>query len=130
MKSCKTRTNIFAICIVLLTCAPWIVYSVPEKFLLVNMTFVPNAKAQGAVCLDGSLPAYHLHRGFGSGARNWLLQFEGGGWCNDVESCLERARSRRGSTKYMNRWAVFSGILSNNASLNPGTDLFFLPDLI
>jgi hypothetical protein len=28
------------------------------------------------VCLDGSLPAYHLHRGFGAGASNWLLQFE------------------------------------------------------
>lgn len=28
------------------------------------------------VCLDGSLPAYHLHRGFGAGENNWLLQFE------------------------------------------------------
>lgn len=29
-------------------------------------------------CLDGSLPAYHLHRGFGAGVNNWLLQFEVG----------------------------------------------------
>ena len=28
------------------------------------------------VCLDGSSPAYHLDRGFGAGASNWLLQFE------------------------------------------------------
>jgi len=28
------------------------------------------------VCLDGSLPAYHLDRGFGAGEDNWLLQFE------------------------------------------------------
>ncbi|CAN1264722.1 Pectin acetylesterase 9 [Linum perenne] len=72
-----------------------------------------------AVCLDGSLPAYHLHRGFGAGANNWLLQFEGGGWCNTVGSCIERAKTRRGSTSLMTKFEFFSGILSNNASLNP-----------
>lgn len=46
---------------------------------------------------------------------------QGGGWCNDVPSCLERAKTRRGSTRFMTKWEVFSGILSNNASLNPGT---------
>lgn len=70
-------------------------------------------------CLDGSLPAYHLHRGFGAGVDNWLLQFEGGGWCNDIKSCLDRSKSNHGSTRYMNKWEVFSGILSNNASFNP-----------
>lgn len=29
-----------------------------------------------AVCLDGSLPAYHLDRGSGSGANSWLIQLE------------------------------------------------------
>ncbi|XP_038876653.1 pectin acetylesterase 9 isoform X3 [Benincasa hispida] len=87
--------------------------------LLVEMTVVRNASSIGAFCLDGSLPAYHLDRGFGAGAGNWLLQFEGGGWCNDVKSCLERANSRRGSTRLMTKWEDFSGILSNNASLNP-----------
>ncbi|RRT72097.1 hypothetical protein B296_00004054 [Ensete ventricosum] len=65
-----------------------------EKRLLVAMTLVPDA-----VCLDGSPPAYHLHGGLGSGARNWLLQFE-------VE--LE----------------VFSGILSNDSTTNPGLQPF------
>lgn len=83
-----------------------------------NMTLVPSARASGALCLDGSLPAYHLHRGFGAGKDNWLLQFEGGGWCNDLKSCLDRAKTRRGSTRYMTKWEVFSGILSNNATLN------------
>ncbi|TXG70922.1 hypothetical protein EZV62_005857 [Acer yangbiense] len=107
--------------LVLLTCAPLRIHSAVDNRLLVNMTLVPNstASALGAFCLDGSLPAYHLHRGFGAGARNWLLQFEGGGWCNDIPSCLDRAKSRRGSTSLMAKWLVFSGILSNNASLNP-----------
>ncbi|OVA14052.1 Pectinacetylesterase [Macleaya cordata] len=101
------------ISLVLLTSAPLSIYS--EQRHLVNMTLVQNATAQGA----GNLPAYHLDRGFGTGARNWLLQFEGGGWCNDIESCLERSKTRRGSTRYMSKWEIFSGILSNNASLNP-----------
>ncbi|EEF49095.1 pectin acetylesterase 9 [Ricinus communis] len=103
--------------LILLNCGMWCI-CLPER-LLVNMTLVGNASAIGAFCLDGSLPAYHFHRGSGTGARNWLLQFEGGGWCNDLQSCLERAKTRRGSTRYMNKLETFSGILSNNASLNP-----------
>ncbi|KAJ6876304.1 hypothetical protein NC652_035619 [Populus alba x Populus x berolinensis] len=196
-----------AILLVLLNLASWCTCS--DSRLLVKMTLVPNASRIGGFCLDGSLPAYHLHRGFGAGARNWLLQFEvikilmatcsslhhfrdcadlwpgfvwssakegrnslleyskfdrynnpvvtsitpatfiekfcscrdlngptkgnmpkavkelqkmhqrGGGWCNDIQSCLERAQTRRGSTLYMNRLEDFNGILSNNASLNP-----------
>ncbi|GAV79301.1 PAE domain-containing protein [Cephalotus follicularis] len=107
-----------AIVLALLTCAPCCIHSDDDR-LLVSMTLVHDASALGAFCLDGSLPAYHLHRGFGAGEGNWLLQFEGGGWCNDIQLCLERAKTRRGSTRYMSKWEVFSGILSNNASLNP-----------
>ncbi|KAF3432976.1 hypothetical protein FNV43_RR24078 [Rhamnella rubrinervis] len=111
--------NVFVMVMVaLVMCGQWQVYAKEEK-LLVKMSLVRNASAIGAYCLDGSLPAYHWHRGFGAGARNWLLQFEGGGWCNDIQSCLARAKTRRGSTRFMSKWEVFSGILSNNASLNP-----------
>uniref|UniRef100_A0A452YTQ0 Pectin acetylesterase n=1 Tax=Aegilops tauschii subsp. strangulata TaxID=200361 RepID=A0A452YTQ0_AEGTS len=72
-----------------------------------------------AVCLDGSPPAYHLHRGSGAGARGWLLQFEGGGWCNDAPSCAARAGTRRGSTRLMSKLEVFSGVLSNDPARNP-----------
>ncbi|XP_066339863.1 pectin acetylesterase 9-like isoform X2 [Miscanthus floridulus] len=92
---------------------------VVEERLTVPMTIVTGAALRGAVCLDGSPPAYHLHRGSGAGARNWLLQFEGGGWCNDVRSCAERARTRRGSTRLMAKVEFFSGILSNRAAMNP-----------
>lgn len=89
-----------------------------EKKLLVDMTLVPDAASAGAVCLDGSPPAYHLDRGAGSGA-GWLLQFEGGGWCNDARSCAERAGTRRGSTRLMNKLEVFSGVLSDDPAKNP-----------
>lgn len=67
------------------------------------------------------------------------IHIQGGGWCNDIESCLERAKTRRGSTRYMTKLEVFYGILSNNASLNPGIalltwyeyhQLFILPPLV
>ncbi|KAI3519482.1 hypothetical protein L1887_08641 [Cichorium endivia] len=108
---------IVSVVIVLLTCAGASVSS--DDRLLVNMTVVRSAAALGAYCLDGSLPAYHIDRGFGAGARNWLLQFEGGGWCNDIESCAERAKTRRGSTSLMNKLETFSGILSDNPFNNP-----------
>ncbi|KAK8709250.1 hypothetical protein V6N13_060275 [Hibiscus sabdariffa] len=121
MNVIKTKTvlnfDMMLSLLLFLAFAPCCIHS--EEQLLVSMTLVPNATAYGARCLDGSLPAYHLHRGFGAGANNWILQFEGGGWCNDVSSCLERANTRRGSTRLMSRLEVFSGILSNNASLNP-----------
>nr|GEW13781.1 pectin acetylesterase 9 [Tanacetum cinerariifolium] len=104
--------------VVLLTCTGTC-FSSSDR-LLVNITIVRTAAAAiGAYCLDGSLPAYHIHRGFGAGEHNWLLQFEGGGWCNDIESCAARAKTRRGSTRFMNKLESFSGILSNNASRNP-----------
>lgn len=114
----NAAVEIVFILVLLLTFAPWLICA-KDRRLEVKMTLVQNASAHGAFCLDGSLPAYHLHRGFGAGARNWLLQFEGGGWCNDIPSCLERAQTRRGSTRYMTKYEIFSGILSNNASLNP-----------
>ncbi|XP_058083117.1 pectin acetylesterase 9 isoform X2 [Magnolia sinica] len=112
------RMNFAGIFFILMSFAPLSIYSIEQR-LLVNMTLVGGAAAAGAVCLDGSSPAYHLDRGFGAGAANWLLQFEGGAWCNDVASCLARSKTRHGSSRYMNKLEVFSGILSNNASLNP-----------
>nr|CAB3475067.1 unnamed protein product [Digitaria exilis] len=40
---------------------------------LVELTLVAGAREKGAVCLDGSPPAYHLQRGFGSGSHSWLV---------------------------------------------------------
>ncbi|GAU32393.1 hypothetical protein TSUD_44360 [Trifolium subterraneum] len=74
----------------LTTVEPWRVNS-EEHSPIVKMTLVTNARETSALCLDGSLPAYHLDKGYGNGKNNWLLQFE----------------------------ELFSGILSNNATLNP-----------
>ncbi|KHN26210.1 Protein notum like [Glycine soja] len=86
---------------------------------MVGLTLIQSAAAKGAVCLDGTLPGYHLHRGYGSGANSWVVNLEGGGWCNDVRSCVYRKKTRRGSSTFMEKQIPFTGILSNSAEDNP-----------
>nr|GEW49492.1 pectin acetylesterase 8-like [Tanacetum cinerariifolium] len=62
----------------------------------VGLTFLDIAVAKGAVCLDGSPPAYHLDRGFGAGIDNWLVFFE-----------------------QMLKTETFSGMFHNKAKYNP-----------
>ncbi|KAG5592254.1 hypothetical protein H5410_042768 [Solanum commersonii] len=87
--------------------------------LFVNITYVLSGVAKGAVCLDGSPPAYHHDKGFGTGINSWLIQMEGGGWCNNVTTCLSRKNTRLGSSKQMVENLAFSGILSNLPQFNP-----------
>ena len=85
----------------------------------VGITYVDSAVAKGAVCLDGSPPAYHMDKGFGAGINNWLVHIEGGGWCNNASTCLARRDNRLGSSKQMVKQIAFSGILSNKQKFNP-----------
>lgn len=93
--------------------------AVPPDALMVGLTLVQGAAAKGAVCLDGTLPGYHLHRGFGTGANSWLIQLEGGGWCNNLRSCIYRKKTHRGSSTLFEKQIPFTGILSNKAEENP-----------
>ncbi|XP_058103780.1 pectin acetylesterase 8-like [Magnolia sinica] len=102
--------------LMLLVC---IVISMRANSFNVDITYVENAIAKGAVCLDGSPPAYHMSRGFGAGINNWLVHIEGGGWCNNVTTCLERKNTRLGSSKQMAKQVAFSGMLSNKEKFNP-----------
>lgn len=87
--------------------------------LMVGRTLIRGAASKGAVCLDGSWPAYHIHRGYGSGANSWLIQLEGGGWCDTIRNCVYRKKTRHGSSFYMEKQIAFTGILSNKISENP-----------
>ncbi|KAG6389127.1 hypothetical protein SASPL_150586 [Salvia splendens] len=89
--------------------------AVPPDALMVGFTLVQGAPAKGAVCLDGN----HLHRGFGTGANSWLIQLEGGGWCNTLRSCIYRKTTHRGSSTLFEKQIPFTGILSNKSEENP-----------
>ncbi|XP_055822179.1 pectin acetylesterase 11-like [Solanum dulcamara] len=90
-----------------------------EDYLYINITVLHSATAQGAVCLDGSPPAYHLDRGHGTGLRSWIIYMEGGGWCSSISDCLDRSTKFLGSTKKMNQKGFFGGILHNTSKENP-----------
>ncbi|KAI3692165.1 hypothetical protein L6452_31974 [Arctium lappa] len=85
----------------------------------VDITYLKSAVKKGAVCLDGSPPAYHWDMGSDAGINNWLIHIEGGGWCNNVTTCLARSATRLGSSKEMVKQVAFSGILHNEPQYNP-----------
>ncbi|KAL2455837.1 Pectin acetylesterase 8 [Abeliophyllum distichum] len=43
----------------------------------VNITYLEIALSKGAVCLDGSPPAYHFDKGSDDGINNWIVHLEG-----------------------------------------------------
>ena len=81
------------------------------------------ATARGAVCLDGSPPAYWYQPPRPQAAADnvsWLIHLDGGAWCYDERDCAGRARSEKGSsTRLKRRYWPYSGLLDGNAAVNP-----------
>lgn len=66
--------------------------------------FVPlENEHTGAACLDGSPPAYYIRDNGRKPAdrHDWVINFQGGGFCGDIESCGRRARTVLGSSTLM-----------------------------
>lgn len=81
---------------------------------------VQNAVKAGAVCLDGSAPAYYHRPGSGNSEKLWIIHFNGGAWCFDAKACFERSRSSLGSTKKLPPSPpIIQGINSPDPSVNP-----------
>nr|GLL36844.1 pectin acetylesterase 8-like isoform X3 [Ipomoea trifida] len=83
----------------------------------VSITRLINDK--GAVCLDGTPPAYYLDQGDGDGINNWVIYLQGGGWCSTVEECVDRSQRYFGSSKNLNESVQFGNILSKDSKKNP-----------
>jgi len=72
-----------------------------------EVPFEPNQRAtrrflsssSEARCIDGSLPAYYIRKGRDEGASKWVVHFEGGGWCYDLQACYLRSKTGLGSSK-------------------------------
>jgi len=52
-----------------------------------------------AKCLDGTPALYYHRKGTGSGVNKWYVHQQGGGWCYDLDGCVERSKGSLGSTK-------------------------------
>ncbi|XP_055822180.1 pectin acetylesterase 8-like [Solanum dulcamara] len=90
-----------------------------DDYLYVNITILQSATVQGAVCLDGSPPAYHLDRGHATGLNNWIIYLDGGSWCDSIPDCLDRSTKLLGSSNHMKQRGFFAGILHNTSKQNP-----------
>ncbi|XP_066932066.1 uncharacterized protein [Clytia hemisphaerica] len=81
---------------------------------------VTKATKGGAVCLDGSPPAYYHRPGIGPNERSWIIHFNGGAWCFDPSACVERSHSSLGSTNKLPKSPpIIQGINSPNPQVNP-----------
>ncbi|KAH0648361.1 hypothetical protein KY285_033609 [Solanum tuberosum] len=111
-------TKTFLLALLALLCTTHVL-GADNNYLYINITILHSATAQGAVCLDGSPPAYHVDRGHGTGLRSWIIYLDGGGWCNNISDCLNRSTKFLGSTMKMNQQGFFGGILHNTSKENP-----------
>ncbi|MCE3051782.1 hypothetical protein HAX54_050793 [Datura stramonium] len=76
--------------------------------LMIGLTLIPGAAAKRAVCLDGTLPGYHIHPG--SGVVDGVTL---------SEVVFTAKPLRHDSSKFMEKQIPFTGILSNKAEDNP-----------
>lgn len=65
-------------------------------------------------------PGYYFRQGHGTGSDNWIIHFFGGAWCFDEESCLQRSKTRLGSSNFFPPHPpTLQGILSEDDKINP-----------
>ena len=88
------------------------------------LRIIPNASSTGAICIDGSSPGFYYQ--FSTAAEHktdWIIFLEGGGLCNTESSCLYRASTDLGSSKFwpksVSGTILDDGILSSKPELNP-----------
>uniref|UniRef100_A0A7S2VUL2 Pectin acetylesterase n=1 Tax=Norrisiella sphaerica TaxID=552664 RepID=A0A7S2VUL2_9EUKA len=95
-----------------------------QTFAILHLHKLPEeiANSTGAVCLDGTPPAFYLAPAETASPKNtsWVIFFRGGGWCYDADECAERAMTDLGSTKDLSPNVTFAdGVLSSDSSTNP-----------
>ncbi|CAD6238621.1 unnamed protein product [Miscanthus lutarioriparius] len=87
--------------------------------VMVPITILKSAVSDGAVCMDGTPPAYNLDPGSGAGSKSWIVNLEGGAWCNSAKTCQLTKSSGRGSSDHMDKEIPFTGIMSSSSAVNP-----------
>lgn len=70
-----------------------------------------------ALCLDGSPYSYYIS--VGSDTTKFSLNHQGGGWCQDLNECSQRAQTPLGSSKTWTNTVVMGDSFSRIAAQNP-----------
>jgi hypothetical protein len=78
------------------------------------------AVRDGAVCLDGTPPAYYFEPGLGAGKQRWYIHHEGGGWCESLADCAARSLTGLGSSRgYSDTVDLGGAYFSRDSKENP-----------
>lgn len=59
-----------------------------------QLVVLDTTKYPGAVCNDGSAPAYVYRLGAGAASSRWVISLEGGNECGDQSTCSRRAQNQ------------------------------------
>lgn len=115
---CFVRGIALLLCLALVSSVAW-AQSLPST----TMTKVLLSSYANAVCNDGSPAAFYWRPGFGNGNTSYVVHLQGGAWCTDQASCLDRATSSPdlvSSNGYPATSDHSLGLFSTNSSLNRG----------
>ncbi|KAJ9467005.1 Pectin acetylesterase 3 [Diplonema papillatum] len=75
--------------------------------------------SMGAMCLSGTPGGFYYGLGKGADVNNWLIYFEGGGWCYDERDCYVRSNQSLGNSSYWPPTAGAGGMISQDCNQNP-----------
>ena len=84
---------------------------------VLNLVIVGDeTSTDGALCLDGTRPAYWIKR---TNSTKWAIQIQGGGWCYNELDCFGRSGTHHGSIKYLTHTMNEEGVSTLDPSRNP-----------
>lgn len=115
---CHAKSFLCSVTLYLLVWTPYLLASWshgPDMDLVLHSV----ADSTPSFCLDGTPQAFYARRGHGSGEHKWLIFFEGGGWCYDMEQCYLRSKTESGSSRRHPPHRSSPHCLSGEAHLNP-----------
>lgn len=81
---------------------------------------IPVPNGFNARSLDGSPAAFYFEEGSGADSNNWVIYFQGGGWCYDVADCYERSKGSLGSSNNLAPTSgSMGGLVSSDCTVSP-----------
>jgi len=85
--------------------------------VVVESTTLTRVVVPNAMCLDGSPYSYYISQG--SNTTRFYLNHQGGGWCQDLTECAQRATSALGSSKSWTPTVDMGDGMSRDTNVNP-----------
>lgn len=101
----------------------FVAFAAAQQLMQLNLL---STQSEGK-CLDGTPAGYYIRAN--SNESRFVLYFEGGGWCYDLNDCKGRSNTTLGSSKswpkMMNPWGIMSSSTMQNPYFSGWNAVFF-----